>query len=411
MAIFKPFRALRPRVEFVSEVACRPYDVINTNEARGEAGGKENSFLHVTKPEIDFPDGQDPHDVKIYRKAADAFKKLLSKKIFFQDKQESFYLYMLVMDGREQNGFVGCLSVDDYISGVIKVHELTRPDKEEDRRKHIEYSQLQAEPVFMACHSDPQLKQITIELKKNKPEYDFISEDGIRHVLWKTDDKKVIKIITESFAKLDSIYIADGHHRTAAAATIGVGMKAKYPQGSSHQYIMSVIFPDDELKILDYNRLVKDLNGLSRDEFLELLGQSFDIHSNGPMQHKPSRLHEFSMYFEGNWFILNLKPSALHVKNQADDLDVQILTSHILTPILGINDIRTDKRIDFVGGLRGLNELEKRVNSGEMAVAYALYPVSLQQLMNIADSGEIMPPKSTWFEPKLRSGLFVHQLS
>ncbi|HLF34971.1 MAG TPA: DUF1015 family protein [Cyclobacteriaceae bacterium] len=411
MVFIKSFRAFRPKEKFVSQVAARPYDVINTAEARREAEGNPKSFLHVTKPEISFPDSQDPYESSVYLKGASAFRKLVDDKIFVQDKKNSFYLYTLVINGREQNGLVGCISVDDYIDRKIKVHELTRPDKEADRKRHIEYTNLHAEPVFLAYRSTgPGLKLLAAEIKKKKPEYDFTTDDGIRHTLWKTDKEDHLTKITALVESLDSLYIADGHHRTAAAASVGTEMKKKFPDGSEHQNIMAVIFPHDELRILDYNRVARDLNGLERDEFFQLLGQSFQIRSNGPMQYKPSRLHEFGMYLGGNWFVLELKMDRFHPITRADELDVQILTSEILTPILGIKDIRTDKRIDFVGGIRGLGELENLVNSGKMEVAFALHPVTMNQLMDISDSGGIMPPKSTWFEPKLRSGLFVHAL-
>lgn len=391
-------------------MAARPYDVINTVEARKEAEENPKSFLHVTKPEISFPDSQDPHESAVYLKGASAFRKMVDDKIFFQDPKDSFYLYTLNWEGREQNGFVGCVSVDDYNDRTIKVHELTRPDKEADRKRHIELTKLHAEPVFLAYKSNPGLKSLAAEIKKKKPEYDFTSDDGIRHTLWQTDHENHLMKITGLVGSLDALYIADGHHRTAAAASVGSEMKKKFPEGSEHQNIMAVIFPDDELRILDYNRVVKDLNGLERDEFFQLLGQSFQIRSNGPMQFKPSRLHEFGMYLGGNWFVLELKMDRFHPGARADELDVQILTSEILSPILGIRDIRTDKRIDFVGGIRGLGELENLVNSGKMEVAFVLHPVTMKQLMDISDSGGIMPPKSTWFEPKLRSGLFVHAL-
>ena len=411
MAILKPFRALRPKPEFVVEVASRPYDVLNTREAKAEAEGKPLSFLHIVKPEIDFPEDHDPYNPDVYVKGHENFRRLVDKGIFEQDSSACLYIYMLEMNGKQQTGIVGCAAVDDYFNDVIKKHELTRPDKEEDRKNHVRVSRMHAEPVFFSYPWNQDVDGLVENVKKEKSVYDFTADDGIRHVLWVIADKTLIERLTAAFASIPSTYIADGHHRTAAAALVGreFSEKNKDHNGTEdYNYFMAVHFPDNQLQIFDYNRVVSDLNGHTREEFLELLSISFDIKSNGPAACKPGKLHEITMYLEGTWFILNALPGTLIDDDPLEVLDVNILYKQVLKPILGIDDIRKDKRIDFVGGIRGLGELEKRVNSGEMKVAFALYPVSMQQLMNIADSGMIMPPKTTWFEPKLRSGLFVH---
>jgi uncharacterized protein (DUF1015 family) len=411
MAILKPFKALRPRPEYVAEVASRPYDVLNTLEAKAEAEGNPLSFLHVVKPEIDFPDDHDPYSPDVYEKGKENFRQLVNKGIFKQDSTECLYVYMLEMNGKKQTGIVGCAAVDDYFTGIIKKHELTRPDKEEDRKNHVRISRMHAEPVFFAYPYNKSIDDIVETVKKGKPEYDFRASDGIKHLLWVISDPLLIKKLSSGFQKIPYTYIADGHHRTAAAALVGKEFREKnrdHNGAGEYDYFMAVHFPDNQLQIFDYNRVIKDLNGHSREEFLELLSSSFDIRSNGPAAYKPGKLHEFAMYLEGNWFILNALPGRWNEDDPMDVLDVSILFKQVLKPVLGIEDIRKDKRIDFVGGIRGLGELEKRVNSTEMKVAFALFPVSMKQLMDIADSGMIMPPKTTWFEPKLRSGLFVH---
>ncbi len=411
MAVLKPFRAFRPQPKYIKEVASRPYDVINTPEAKIEAKGKPLSFLHVVKPEIDFPDDMNPYGPEIYIKGRDNFKKLCKDGTFFQDTSESLYIYMLEMNGKQQTGIVGCASIDDYFSNVIRKHELTRPDKEEDRVNHIRISEMQAEPVFFSYPYHAELDVILKEIKKGPAEYDFLADDSIRHAVWRVSDKIMIGRIVSLFNGIPNTYIADGHHRTAAAAIAGKEFRGKNPKHDGteeYNFFLAVHFPDNELQIMDYNRVVKDLNGHSREELLELLSNSFEIRSNGPALYKPSRLHEFSMYLEGTWFVLRALQGSWDEKNPVGVLDVTILYEQVLKPVLGIEDLRKDKRIDFVGGIRGLGELEKRVNSGEMKVAFALYPVSMKQLMDIADAGTIMPPKTTWFEPKLRSGLFVH---
>lgn len=411
MAILKAFRAFRPLPDYAREVASKPYDVLNTEEAKAEAQGNPLSFLHVVKPEIDFDPGHDHNAPDIYEKGRDNFRELCAKGIFLADQSECLYLYMLEMDGRQQTGIVGCAAVDDYFNGVIKKHELTRPDKEKDRMNHILVSRTHAEPVFFAYPQNDVLDSIIGKIKKKKPECDFFSPDGIRHILWVIREPKAINRIILEFKKIPHTYIADGHHRTAAAAMVGKELKLKNPlhKGSEeYNYFMAVHFPDHQLHIMDYNRLIKDLNGHSRESFLELLSGSFKIRSNGPASYKPAEPHEISMYLEGTWFILKALPGTWKDNDPIGSLDVTLLHEQVLKPLLGVEDIRKDKRIDFVGGIRGMAELEKRVNSGEMKLAFALYPVSMKQLIEIADAGKIMPPKSTWFEPKLRSGLTVH---
>lgn len=411
MAILKPFSALRPVTDHVSEVASKPYDVLNTDEARSEADGNPLSFLHVVKPEIDFPSGHDPYAPEIYEKGRENFTRLCNDGIFVRDDSDCLYVYMLEMNGRQQTGIVGCAAVEDYFNNVVLKHELTRPDKEEDRKNHIRVSRMHAEPVFFAYPHNDEISGMVENVKKEKPVYDFTADDGVKHMVWAMKHTEDIKKLVTLFAAVPHTYIADGHHRTAAAALVGNELKQENPAHTGteeYNYFMAVHFPDNELNILDYNRVIKDLNGHTRDSFLELLSISFDIRSNGPASYKPQKLHQISMYLEGNWFILNALPGSWVDDDPTGVLDVSILYEQVLKPVLGITDIRKDRRIDFVGGIRGLGELERRVNNGEMKLAFALYPVSMKQLMDIADSGKIMPPKTTWFEPKLRSGLFVH---
>lgn len=412
MAKIKAFKGFRPVEEKVHQVASRPYDVLNTEEARMESEGNPYSFLHVVKPEIDFPEGQDPYAPEIYEKGKENFNLLVENGVFSQDEEDCIYIYRLTMDGRSQAGIVAAAAVDDYFSNVIKKHELTRPDKEEDRKKHVRVSMMNAEPVFFAYPALVSLDSIVEEIVQDKPDYDFTAEDDIRHELWVVKGEQVELIIKE-FDKLPATYVADGHHRTAAAALVGQELRKEnpgYTGDESFNFFLAVHFPDNQLNIIDYNRVVRDLNGHSKDDFINLLRDNFDVKLIGKEQFKPSKLHEFGMYIDGEWYALSAFKATYDDNDPIGVLDVTILSNQILNPVLNIVDLRRDKRIEFVGGIRGLGELEKRVDSGEMKVAFALYPVSMQQLIDIADSGEIMPPKTTWFEPKLRSGLVVHSL-
>ncbi len=413
MAKLKAFRAWRPVKEKAQLVASRPYDVLNTEEAKKEARGNPLSFLHVIKPEIDFPDSFDHYAPEIYQKGKENFQRLVDDNIIFQEDQESLYIYRLTMDGRSQVGIVGCAAVDDYFKDVIKKHELTRPDKEEDRKNHIRIGRMQAEPVFFAYPAVAKLDRLMIEVMQAPSEYDFTTQDGIQHEVWIIQDTAIINSIIAEFEKLPATYVADGHHRTAAAALVGKELRETDRRSSGNEeynYFLAVHFPDNQLQIIDYNRVVKDLNGYSEEAFIEKLHDGFEILEQSNTAIKPAQLHQFGMYLDGKWYLLKAKPHTYSDNDPIRVLDVTILSHQILTPILNIHDLRTDKRIDFVGGIRGLKELEKLVDKGEMKVAFALHPVTMKQLMDIADSGKIMPPKTTWFEPKLRSGLFVHTI-
>lgn len=414
MAIIKPFKGIRPQRELVEKIASRPYDVLNSEEARAEAAGNEMSLYHIIKPEIDFPVGTDEHDEKVYRKAAENFEMFQKNGWLVQDSKENYYVYAQTMNGKTQYGLVVCAYVDDYMTGKIKKHELTRKDKEEDRMKHVRVNNANVEPVFFAYPHNNELDAIVKEVTKGKPEYDFVAElDGFGHTFWLIEDEAKIKRITEIFATIPSLYIADGHHRSAAAALVGDEKRRQNPAhkgNEEYNYFMAVCFPDDQLTIIDYNRVVKDLNGLTDEQFIEKLKKNFDVELKGKDIYKPSKLHNFSMYLSGNWYSLTAKAGTYDDKDPIGVLDVTVSSNLILDEILGIKDLRTDKRIDFVGGIRGLGELKRRVDSGEMRVALALYPVSMQQLIDIADTNNIMPPKTTWFEPKLRSGLVIHKL-
>jgi uncharacterized protein (DUF1015 family) len=415
MAVIKPFRGLRPPPALAKDLACLPYDVMNTAEARKMAEGKECSLLHITRSEIDLPADIDTHSDLVYKKSVDNFGKWQKNSWLVQDKKPHFYIYAQTMKGRTQYGIVGCASVDDYIKGIIKKHELTRTDKEQDRMVHVRVNNANIEPVFFTYPAVKEIDDIVSNIvSKETPEYDFIAEDGFGHHFWVIKNKKTNLLIEKLFAeKVPFTYIADGHHRTAAAALVG---KEKRENNPSHKgteeynYFMAVHFPSDQLKIIDYNRTIKDLNGLSPKEFLKRLECGFVIAEKGTKTYKPKKLHNFSMYLEGKWYSLTAKPGTYDDNDPIGVLDVTILTNQILSPVLDIQDLRRSKRIDYVGGIRGLDELGKRVDSGEMKVAFALYPVSMDQLITIADSGNIMPPKSTWFEPKLRSGLVIHLL-
>ena len=415
MAKIKPFKGVRPPKDLITKVASRPYDVLNSEEARKEAEGNEKSLYHIIKPEIDFPAGTDEHDPRVYDKAVENFNKFQKEGWLVQDSEEKYYIYAQTMDGRTQYGLVVCAHMEDYMTGVIKKHELTRADKEEDRMKHVRINNANIEPVFFAYPDNKELDEIVENVVKNqKPEYDFVAEDGFGHHFWTIDDKKTIDRITELFAAMPSLYIADGHHRTAAAALVGNEKAKQNPNhrgDEEYNYFLAVCFPDNQLKIIDYNRVVKDLNGLSDADFLNALGKDFEVKEMGTEIYKPSKLHNFSLYLSGKWYSLTAKEGTYNDNDPIGVLDVTISSNLILNKILGIKDLRTDKRIDFVGGIRGLGELKKRVDSGEMKMALALYPVSMKQLIDIADSGNIMPPKTTWFEPKLRSGLVIHKLA
>lgn len=415
MAIVKPFKGLRPPKNISKKLACLPYDVMNSEEAAQMAEGKDCSLLHITRAEIDCPKGTDVHSEEVYEKSVSNFQMFQEKGWLVQDEEAKFYIYAQTMDGRTQYGIVGCAACDDYKNGVIKKHELTRPDKEEDRMILTRYTEANIEPVFFSYKAVPEIDAIVENIvKNNEPEYDFVAEDGFGHHFWVINEASTNKKLEELFAtKVPATYVADGHHRTAAAARIGDEFSAKNPNhtgAEEYNFFMAVHFPDDQLSIIDYNRVVKDLNGMSASEFLDKLSNTFHVECMGAEIYKPAKLHEFSMYLEGNWYKLNAKEGTFDDKDPIGVLDVTILSKHVLDNLLGVEDLRTTTRVEFVGGIRGLGELKKRVDSGDMKVAFALYAVSMQQLIDIADTGNIMPPKTTWFEPKLRSGLLIHKL-
>ncbi|MBQ2397517.1 MAG: DUF1015 domain-containing protein [Bacteroidales bacterium] len=416
MSRVKAFRGLRPPVEIAAQLASRPYDVMNSAEARVEAAGNQYSLLHVTKAEIDLAEGIDEHSQEVYDKVVENFNDFKQKGWLVKDDKAKLYIYAQTMDGRTQYGIVGCAHVDDYFNNVIKKHELTRKDKEDDRMIHVNITNANVEPVFFAYPAHQEIDQIVENIVKNeKPVYDFVAkEDGFGHTFWVIEDEKTVARIEEIFEKeIPALYVADGHHRTAAAARVGQERRASNPNHTGNEeynYFMAVIFPDSQLKIIDYNRVVKDLNGLTEEEFLAKLNDTFVVEKVGKEIYKPSKLHEFSMYLGGEWYKMTAKEGTYDDNDPIGVLDVTILSNNVLDKVLDIKDLRTSKRIDFVGGIRGLGELQRRVDNGEMKVAFALYAVSMQQLINIADSGNIMPPKTTWFEPKLRSGLVIHEL-
>lgn len=414
MAKIRPFKGLRPPRELVTEVASRPYDVLNSSEARKEAEGNPRSLYHIIKPEIDFEPGTDEHDPRVYDKARENFDMFQQQGWLKQDSEPVYYLYAQTMDDRTQYGFVVAANVDDYMEGRIKKHELTRADKEEDRMKHVRVNDANVEPVFFAFPDNDVLEEIIKSVAEGEPEYDFVAPDGFGHHFWVIDSPQQIATITEQFAAMPSLYIADGHHRTAAAALVGNEKAKSNPDHTGEEeynYFLAVAFPASHLKIIDYNRVVKDLNGLSPQQFLEALAENFTVTDKGEEIYRPDGLHNFSLYLDGRWYSLTAKEGRYDDTDPIGVLDVTVSSNLILHDILGIKNLRTDKRIDFVGGIRGLKELKRRVDSGEMAMALALYPVTMKQLMDIADSGNIMPPKTTWFEPKLRSGLVIHKLS
>lgn len=414
MAIIKPFKAVRPKPELAHLVAAKPYDVLNSDEARKEAEGNPFSFYHVAKAEIDLDPKIDIHSQPVYDKGKENFLKMLNEGILFQDDTEKYYVYKLVMGDISQTGLVAASSIHDYFGDIIKKHELTRPEKEIDRIMHFKAVGAHTEPVFLTYPDVPEINTLINKVTETSPEYDFVADDGVNHTLWVIHDTNIINSITRLFKeKVPFTYIADGHHRSASSAKIGKEMAENNPEHTGEEeynYFLTVIFPSSHLSIIDYNRVVKDLNNHMVESFLNKLEKVMIVEKTGSTDCKPKNMHEFGMYLEGEWYKLIAREGTFNPNDPLDVLDVNILQKNVLAPILGILDPRTDQRIDFVGGIRGLKELEKRVNSGEMKVAFALYPVTIQQLIDIADSGKIMPPKSTWFEPKLRSGLFVHCL-
>ncbi len=414
MAVIIPFRGLRPPARIVKDLSCLPYDVMDSEEARAMAEGKECSLLHITRSEIDFKPGIDVHSDEVYNKSHDNFVKWQNKGWLKQDNKPYFYIYAQTMSGRTQYGIVGCASVDDYLNGIIRKHELTRPDKEQDRMVHVRVNNANIEPVFFAYPAVSEIDEIVNNIVNKKPEYDFIAEDGFGHHFWVIRDSKTNERIEEIFAKkVPYTYVADGHHRTAAAALVGKEKRENNPGHNGteeYNYFLAVHFPDNQLNILDYNRTVKDLNGLSCTEFIARVKEEFYIEDKGKDLYKPDRLHNFSMYLNGKWYSMTAKEGTYDDNDPIGVLDVTILANQLLSPVLDIQDLRRSKRIDFIGGIRGLEELKARVDTEDMMVAFALYPVSMKQLIDIADSGNIMPPKTTWFEPKLRSGLVIHPL-
>jgi uncharacterized protein (DUF1015 family) len=412
VAKIKPFRGVRPIPEKAAAIASRPYDVLNKSEAREAAKDNPYSFLHVVKPEIDLPDDTDPYSEQVYLKGRDNFRRMVAEGLLLQDEASCLYLYELISGDRSQVGLVACAAIDDYFDDVIKKHELTRPDKETDRKNHVKTGRMNAEPVFFSYPALEKIDDLARQVQTEAPEYDFVADDGIRHRFWVIKSESQIDAFIKAFSALPATYVADGHHRTAAAALAGREFRKQddNPTGEKeYDYFLAVHFPDNQLSIIDYNRVVKDLNGHGEEEFLDLVRKSFEVTDHGPRPFKPDRLHQIGMYLSGRWFELNAREGAYR-DDPIGVLDVTVLSEQILKPLLAIQDLRTDKRIDFVGGVRGLGELKKRVDSGEMKVAFALFPVTMKQLMDIADRDEIMPPKTTWFEPKLRSGLIVHLL-
>lgn len=409
----KPFAGVRPPKELAEQVASRPYDVLNSAEAKQEAG--EKSLLHIIKPEIDFDPIADEHSQAVYDKAVENFKLWQNRGWLVQDPKEMYYIYAQTMDGRTQYGLVAAANVDDYMSGKIKKHELTRKDKEDDRMIHVRIQDANIEPVFFAYPDVDEMNKIVADwVAAHAPEYDFVAADGFGHTFWAITDDAVNARITEIFKNVPAMYVADGHHRTAAAARVGAEKRAQNPNHTGdeeYNYFLAVIFPESQLHVIDYNRVVRDLNGLTPDEFLARLGESFDVTDMGTEIYKPTKLHNFGMYLNGHWYSLTAKSGTYNDNDPIGVLDVTVLSNLVFDKILNLGDLRTSKRIDFVGGIRGLSELQKRVDSGEMAAAFALYPVTMRQIIDIADTGNIMPPKTTWFEPKLRSGLVIHKLS
>lgn len=414
MAILRPFKAIRPRKDLVSKVAELPYDVMNRQEAKSMAEGNPVSFLHVDRAEIDLDDSISLYDGKVYEKARENLYHMIEKNVLVKDEKKYLYIYRLIMNGRAQTGIVGCTAVDDYLNDVIKKHEFTRKEKEQDRINHIDFCNSNTGPIFLTYKYNEKVGEIVDTWTKNVPTYDFTAKDGVEHIVWVVDNEETIKTLTSLFANIDKLYIADGHHRAASAVKVGLKRRAQNPNydGSEEfNFFLSVIFPDKDLKILDYNRIVKDLNGLNKDEYLNKISDKFEVSEyKGEGQYKPQCKHTYGMYLDGKWYELKAKDGSYDLNDAVQRLDVSILQNNLLTPVLGIGDPRTDERIDFVGGIRGLKELEERTNHNEGRLAFSMYPPDMQDLMNIADAGEVMPPKSTWFEPKLRSGIFIHEL-
>ena len=416
MSVVKAFKAVRPARELAEKVAALPYDVMNSQEARQMVEGNPYSFLHVDKAEIDLDPAIDLYDTRVYEKARDNLNKMITDGVFLQDEKPCLYIYKQVMDARAQIGIVGCTAVDDYMNNVIRKHELTRADKEQDRINHVDYCDANTGPIFLTYRAESAIDQMVAQVMDSKaPVYDFVSEDGIGHTVWVIDDTTLIDGICNAFAAVENLYIADGHHRSASAVRVGQMRRKEKPDYNGSEefnYFLSVIFPDNQLHIMDYNRVVKDLNGNTTQEFLTKVNQKFAVSLyDGDGALKPAKKHTFGMYLEGKWYLLEAREGTYDAADPVAQLDVSILQNNLLTPVLGIGDPRTDKRIDFIGGIRGLKALSDRVDSGEMMVAFSMYPTTMDDLMDIADSGAIMPPKSTWFEPKLRSGLFIHKLS
>ena len=414
MATVKAFRAIRPAPELAHKVAALPYDVMDSNEAREMVKGNPYSFLHVDKAEVDLDPSIDIYDKRVYEKARDNLREMIKDGVFQQDEKNCLYIYKQVMKGRVQTGLVGCTSIDDYVNNIIKKHEYTRADKEQDRINHVDYCNANTGPIFLTYRASKGINEIVDSwMADHKPVYDFVSDDGIGHTVWIIDEAAVIQRLEEKFSAVDYLYIADGHHRSASAVKVGLKRRESFPGYKGDEefnFFLSVLFPDEQLYIMDYNRVVKDLNGNSAEEFLEKVGEKFSIEEyNGEGQFRPTVRHTFGMYMDGKWYKLTAKAGTYNEKDPVDRLDVSIMQNNLLDPVLGIKDPRTDKRIDFVGGIRGLGELEKRVNAG-MKVAFSMCPTTIEDLMSIADAGKVMPPKSTWFEPKLRSGLFIHEL-
>ncbi len=415
MAVVRPFKAIRPVQELVSKVAALPYDVMNSEEARELVKDNPYSFLHVDKAEIDLPREVDIYDFQVYEKAKENLQRMISEKVYIQDKNPNLYIYKLTMNNRAQVGLVGCTSVDEYEQGIIKKHELTREDKEIDRIRHVDICNANTGPIFLTYQSRAEIQKVIDEwMNKHVPLYDFTADDGITHTIWIIDAEDTHVFLTKQFAEVEALYIADGHHRSASAAKVGLKRKAdaqNYTGEEEFNYFLSVIFPNDQLYIMDYNRVIKDLNGYTEEEFIQKLQDQFEIEISDSMDpYKPTQKHTFGLYMNKKWYILKAKDSIIDLQDPVARLDVSILQEYILSPFLDIQDPRSDKRIDFVGGIRGLGELVKRVDDGGMKVAFSMYPTTIQELMDIADAGKIMPPKSTWFEPKLRSGIFIHQL-